>query len=69
MGKSITNTNLLTNLGLLNQNNPNNHSSPIRKNNTLLDRPEVVVPVNIYIKKYLFGILLNKMYGFRKSNR
>lgn len=36
-----TNTDILTNLGLT-----NNHTSPQRKNNTLLDRPEVTMAVN-----------------------
>lgn len=65
MGQSSSIPEVLSNVGLL-----NNHSSPIiRKNNTLLDRPEVVMPVNIFMKKYLFGILLNKIYyDFRKSN-
>lgn len=47
MGQSSNIPEVLSNVGLLN--NQNNHSSPIRKNNTLLDRPEVVMPVNIDI--------------------
>lgn len=40
------NTDLLTNLGLtLNH----SHSSPLRKNNSLLDRPEVSQPVNVFL--------------------
>lgn len=39
LNDSINNTDILTNLGLT-----NNHLSPLRKNNTLLDRPEVTVP-------------------------
>lgn len=35
---------VLTTLGLM-----NNHVSPLRKNNTLLDRPEVLAPVNMFI--------------------
>jgi len=51
VGQSSNNTDILTNLGLT-----NSHTSPLRKNNTLLDRPEVTTPVNIKKKKYLFGI-------------
>ncbi|XP_015366934.1 PREDICTED: putative oxidoreductase GLYR1 homolog [Diuraphis noxia] len=40
VGKSeVNNTDILTNLGLT-----NNHTSPLRRNNTLLDRPEVTTP-------------------------
>lgn len=48
VGKSaVNNTDILTNLGLT-----NNHTSPLRRNNTLLDRPEVTTPVNIKIIVY-----------------
>lgn len=55
---SAGNTDILTNLGLT-----NNHVSPLRKNNTLLDRPEVKQPVNINkrfykIWQYIFMIKL-----------
>lgn len=50
------NTDILTNLGLT-----NNHTSPLRRNNTLLDRPEVTPPVNIKIILYLFVVLLIKV--------
>ncbi|XP_026805739.1 putative oxidoreductase GLYR1 homolog [Rhopalosiphum maidis] len=39
VGQSSNNTDILTNLGLT-----NSHTSPLRKNNTLLDRPEVKTP-------------------------
>ncbi|XP_025412661.1 putative oxidoreductase GLYR1 homolog [Sipha flava] len=39
LNSSSSNTDILTNLGLT-----NNHISPLRKNNTLLDRPEVKQP-------------------------
>lgn len=61
MNSSSNNTDILTNLGLT-----NNHLSPLRKNNTLLDRPEVKAPVrkikNLFIlilKKYFYKLLLN----------
>ncbi|XP_016657812.1 putative oxidoreductase GLYR1 homolog isoform X1 [Acyrthosiphon pisum] len=38
-GSEDNNTDILTNLGLM-----NNHTSPLRRNNTLLDRPEVTTP-------------------------
>lgn len=50
------NTDILTNLGLT-----NNHTSPLRRNNTLLDRPEVTTPVNIKITVNLFVVLLIKV--------
>lgn len=55
------NTDILTNLGLT-----NNHTSPLRRNNTLLDRPAVTAPVNIKIIAYLWVILLiNVLNCFR----
>lgn len=65
-GKSeVNNTDILTNVGLI-----NNHTSPLRKNNTLLDRPEVTTPVSLKIIVYLFVILLLKVcYNFRKPPR
>jgi hypothetical protein len=49
LNSSSSNTDILTNLGLT-----NNHISPLRKNNTLLDRPEVKQPVSVY--KHIYNL-------------
>lgn len=49
---SLGNTDILTNLGLT-----NNHLSPQRKNNTLLNRPEVTMAVNKQF--YVLLLVLN----------
>lgn len=48
LNSSTNDTEILTHLGLT----TNNHLTPLRKNNSLLDRPEVTTPVS----KYLFYI-------------
>lgn len=55
---SSINTDILTNVGLV-----NNHS-PQRKNNTLLDRPEVTLPVIIKIFAIVRyqNVQVNNMY-------
>lgn len=51
-----------------NQGLTNNHLSPIRKNNSLLDRPEVTVPVSSQF--FLFkNLVINFINYFRKALR
>lgn len=67
MNSSSSNTDILTNLGLT-----NNHLSPLRKNNTLLDRPEVKAPVS-RIQIYLINFYMKRVFSktsfinFRKA--